>query len=532
MAIDLIGVAKVLITETISQAGIDQLAAAGHTVEVQLELSEAELLAAVPGCEALIVRSQTQVTAEVLEAAADSLKIVARAGVGVDNVDMAAATQLGVVVANAPQSNSLSAAEHTMGLLLAQARNIPQAHGDLTAGNWNRSEFQGVELSGKTLGIVGFGRIGQLVAERAAGFHMNIVIYDPYIPEDLCKRLHVEPVSLEQLFAQADFVTLHVAKTAETANLVNAELLAKAKPQLRLVNVSRGGVVNEADLAAAIQAGQVAGAALDVFETEPPPADSPLFGLPQVVVTPHLGANTAEAQDKAGQSVASQVAQMLDGQLPRYAVNIRAGQTSSELLAFLPLCEQLGGVFTGLAQSLPATIEIEFSGQIAATETNMGTMAVLVGLLRQVSEQPISYVNAEEVARSRGVTVRAVNTTTPKDYVSEVTVSGGGHEVGGALFGVRSEPHLIRLEGHTVDLPPAEHMVAIRNHDRPGTIGEVGQILGQAGINIRNMDVGVAPSQAGEALIMLSTDTEVGDETAAQLRSLDAVIDVRVINLT
>ena len=521
--------AKVLITETISAAGIDQLAAAGHTVEVQLELSPAELTAAVSDCEALIVRSQTQVTAEVLDAASE-LKIVARAGVGVDNVDMEAATRLGVVVANAPQSNSLSAAEHTMGLLLAQARNIPQAHGDLTAGNWNRGQFQGVELSGKTLGIVGFGRIGQLVAERAASFHMNIVTYDPYIPEDLCKRLRVEQVSLEQLFSQADFVTLHVAKTAETANLVNAELLAQAKPQLRLINVSRGGVINEADLAAAIESGQIAGAALDVFETEPPAADSPLLALPQVVVTPHLGANTAEAQDKAGQSVASQVVQMLDGQLPRYAVNLSAGQTSSEMLAFLPLCEKLGGIFTGLVETLPATLEIELSGQIAAADTKMGITAVLAGLLRQVSEQPISYVNAEEVARSRGLTVRAINTTTPKDYVSEVTVKGGGHEVGGTLIGVRSEPRLIKMEGHNVDLPPAQHMVAIRNHDRPGTIGRVGQVLGEAGINISNMDVGVASEQPGEALIMLATDTEVGTATAEQLRQLDAVIDVRVIN--
>ncbi len=519
--------AKVLITEKIAQAGLEQLEGAGHTVRVRLGLQPAELLEAVADCDALIVRSQTQVTAQVLEAAAN-LKIVARAGVGVDNVDTEAATHRGVVVANAPLSNSLSAAEHTLGLLLAQARNIPQAHADLTDGSWNRSQFQGVELSDKTLGVVGFGRIGQLVAERAASFNMRVVAYDPYIPDELFKRLQVEELSLEQLFSEADFITLHVAKTAETTNLVNAQMLSKAKPSLRLINVSRGGVVNERDLAEAIKSGIIAGAALDVFEQEPT-TDSPLFELPQVVVTPHLGASTAEAQDKAGISVANQVAQMLAGRLPRFAVNIQAGQAPKELMPFLPLCEQLGEIFNGLARALPATIEIEFSGQIAEADTKMGVIAMLAGLLRPISVQPISYVNAEEVAASRGLEVRAVNTTTPKDYLSEVTLKGGRHEVGGTLLGVRSQPQIVWMEGHRVDLPPANHMVVIRNHDRPGVIGEVGRVLGEANINVSDMDVGVATSQ--EALIMLSTDSEVDDEAAKRLRAIEAVTEVRVINL-
>ena len=520
-------VAKVLIAEKIDQVGLTQLEEAGHTVEMKLELTPAELIDAVADCDALIVRSQTQVTAQVLEAA-PGLKIVARAGVGVDNVDVKAATRLGIVVVNAPRSNSMSAAEHTLGLLLAQARNIPQAHVDLIAGNWSRSQFQGVELSDKTLGIVGFGRIGQLVAERASGFHMRIVAYDPFIPDELFRRLRVESLSLEQLFSQSDFITLHVTKTPETTNLVNAELLAKAKPSLRLINVSRGGIINEDDLAAAIRAGTIAGAALDVFEQEPT-VTSPLFELPGVVVTPHLGASTAEAQKKAGISVAAQVIQMLEGNLPRFAVNIHAGRAPEELMAFLPLCEQLGGIFNGLLRSLPATIEIEFSGQIAEADTKMGVIAMLIGLLRPICENPISYVNAEEAAMSRGLEVRAINTTTPKDYVNEITLRGGGHEVGGALLGVRAQPHITWMEGHSVDLPPAEHMVVIRNYDRPGVIGEIGRVLGEADTNISDMDVGLATGE--EALIMLSTDSAVRDEVAKQLMGIDAVVEVRVINL-
>lgn len=311
--------AKVLVTEKIAPAGLAQLEAAGHTVDQQLGLDEAGLLDAIADCDALIVRSQTQVSARVL-AAAGQLRIVARAGVGVDNVDIEAATQQKVVVVNAPLANSVSAAEHSLGLLLALARNIPQAHGDLVGGSWSRAQFQGVELADKTLGIVGFGRIGQLVGQRAAGFDMRVVAFDPYLPDELFSELGVEQMSLERLFAESDFITLHVARTPETENMVDAELLSLAKPSLRLVNVSRGGIINEQDLAEAIRGGVIAGAALDVFATEPE-VDSPLFGLPSVVVTPHLGASTAEAQDKAGVSVAQQVVQMLSGQMPAHAVN-------------------------------------------------------------------------------------------------------------------------------------------------------------------------------------------------------------------
>ena len=520
--------AKVLVAEKIAEPGLEQLREAGHLVDVRLGLEPAELLEAVADCDALIVRSQTQVTEEVL-AAAEHLKIIARAGIGVDNVDTEAATARGVVVVNAPRANAISAAEHTLGLILSQARHIPQAHADLVGGGWNRSQFQGVELSEKTLGIVGFGQIGQLIAERAAAFHMRIVAYDPYISFDRFRQLGAEPKTLEEIFAEADFITLHVAKTPETTGMVNAELLAKAKPTLRIVNVSRGGIINEADLAEAIKAGVVAGAALDVFDEEPP-AGSPLLGLPGVVVTPHLGASTKEAQEKAGVSVATQVGNMLAGKLPRFAVNIHAAQTPEELLPYLPLCETLGGIFGSLVRNLPDTVEIEFSGLIGEVDTKMGMLAMLTGLLSPVCDDPVSYVNAEEIARSRGLEVRAINTSAPKDYVSEVTLRGGGHGVGGALLGVRAEPRIIWLEGHRVDQPPSDHMVVIRNDDKPGVIGAIGHVMGEMGINISDMDVG-AVAEDNEALILLATDKPADSETVEKLRNLAAVRQVRAINL-
>ncbi len=521
--------AKILITEKISESGIEQLHEAGHSVEVRLALEPAELLEAVTDCDALIVRSQTQVTEEVL-LAAKQMRIIARAGIGVDNVDTEAATRQGIVVVNAPRANALSAAEHTLGLILAQARHIPQAHADLIAGNWNRSRFQGVELAEKTLGIVGFGQIGQLIAERASSFGMYIIAHDPYIPQERFRQLGAEPRALEEIIAEADFVTLHVAKTPETTGLVNAKLLAHAKPTLRVVNVSRGGIIDENDLAEAIQSGQIAGAALDVFEEEPL-TDSPLFGLPGVVVTPHLGASTIEAQEKAGISVAKQVSNMLAGRLPRFAVNIHASQTPEELLPYLSLCEQLGGIFGSLVKSLPETVEIEFSGQIGEVDTKMGMLAMLTGLLSPVCDDPVSYVNAEEVARNRGIEVRVINTSAPKDYVSEVTLRGGGHGVGGALLGVRAEPRIIWMEGHRVDQPPSDHMVVIRNNDKPGVIGAIGQVMGEMGVNISDMDVG-AGVEANEALILLATDKAADDETVERLRALDAVRSVRAINLS
>ncbi|MDQ3293439.1 MAG: phosphoglycerate dehydrogenase, partial [Actinomycetota bacterium] len=346
--------ARVLVSEEIAEGGLDRLRAAGHDVDVQLGLSAEQLLGAVADANALIIRSATKVTAEVL-AAAPAMVVVGRAGIGLDNVDVDVATERGVMVVNAPQSNILSAAEHTMALLLAQARNVPQAHAALKAGRWERSRWEGVELADKVLGIVGLGRIGKLVAQRAHSFGMRLVAHDPFVSADRARALGIELLDLEELMKRADFVTLHLAKTKETVGLIGADLLAKAKPGIRIVNVARGGIVDEAALAAAIRNGAVGGAALDVFAEEPTTA-SPLFELDEVVVTPHLGASTREAQDKAGDTIADMVQLALAGDFVPFAVNVSAAEASETVRPFLPLAERLGRLWSSLTDGIPAVL--------------------------------------------------------------------------------------------------------------------------------------------------------------------------------
>lgn len=338
---------RVLVSEQIADGGLQQLRDAGHDVEVRLDLTPETLLDAVVGAHALIIRSATRVTEEVLDAGTD-LIVVGRAGIGLDNVDLPAATERGVMVVNAPQSNTLSAAEHTMALLLAQARNVPQAHAALKAGRWERSKWEGVELSDKTLGIIGLGRIGKLVAQRAMAFGMKLIAYDPFVTADRARQINVELVDLDELVSRSDFITLHLAKTPETAGLIGAELLARAKPSLRVINVARGGIIDEEALASAIADGTIAGAALDVFSKEPM-TESPLFALDQVVVTPHLGASTAEAQDKAGDTIAEMVRLALAGDFVPFAVNVEAGEASESVRPYLSLAEHLGRIFGGLS---------------------------------------------------------------------------------------------------------------------------------------------------------------------------------------
>ena len=356
--------ARILVTEEIADGALEELRAAGHDVDVQLHLSPEGLLEAVPGADALVIRSATQVTAEVLEAA-DVLLVVGRAGIGLDNVDLEAATRRGVMVVNAPQSNIVSAAEHTMALVLAQARNVPQAHAALKEGRWERSQWEGVELDGKTLGIVGLGRIGKLVAQRAQAFGMRLIAFDPFVSADRARTMGVELLSLEQVVAEADFLTIHLPRTKETIGLVGKELLAQAKPTLRVINVARGGIVDEEALAWAVREGIVAGAALDVFATEPT-TESPLFGLERVVVTPHLGASTREAQDKAGETIAEMVQLALDGEFVPFAVNVNAAEASETVRPFLSLAERLGRLFTSLAEGVPSTVEVCYERRCVA----------------------------------------------------------------------------------------------------------------------------------------------------------------------
>lgn len=519
--------ARILVTEPIAEGGLDRLRRAGHDVVVHLEPSPAELVDLVADANALIIRSATTVSREVLEAGSE-LVVVGRAGIGLDNVDVAAATERGVMVVNAPQSNVLSAAEHTMALLLAQARNVPQAHAALVEGRWERSRWTGVELSDKTLGIIGLGRIGKLVAQRALAFGMRIVAYDPFVSPERARQMSVELVDLDQLVAVADFVTLHVAKTPETIGLIGTELLAKAKPGIRIVNVARGGIVDEAALAAAIESGHVGGAAIDVFSTEPC-TDSPLFGLPSVVVTPHLGASTEEAQDKAGLTIADQVGLALAGDFVPFAVNISAAEASETVRPFLPLAERLGQLFASLAGG-SGPLELEYQGQIAEYDTRILTLSLLKGFFSRVSDVPVSYVNAPTIAEEQGIEVRETSTTTAQDYVNLITVRGGGHSLAATLAGLKGEPRIVMVDDHTVDVPPSRHMVVIRNEDRPLVIAAAATVIGEAGINISDFHVGVSPS--GEsALMVLATSEPLSPAVQEQLRAAPGITSVHTADI-
>jgi D-3-phosphoglycerate dehydrogenase len=524
---------RVLVTEHLAPRGLDAMRAAGLEVDERLGLTPAELLESVGAAAALVIRSATRVTEEVLEAGTD-LVVVGRAGIGLDNVDVEAATRRGVMVVNAPQSNVLSAAEHTIALLLAQARNVTQADADLKAGEWNRARWEGVELHGKTLGVIGLGRVGVLVAQRLLAFGMQLLAYDPYVSEERARQLGVRLVpELEELVRQADFVTIHLPKTPETLGLVGADLLAHAKPTLRVVNTARGGIVDEAALADALREGRIAGAALDVFESEPTTA-SPLFALDNVVVTPHLGASTAEAQDKAGQTIAEQVVLALRGEFVPYAVNLAAKEANATVQPFLPLAERLGRLFVALADAAPETLEVSYEGEIADYDCRVLTLAILKGALASMVDEPVSFVNAPQIAEARGLAVRESTSSSAADFVNLVAVRGRVRDedidVAGTLLGKSGRPRIVRIHGHSVDVPPSSHMLVVRNSDTPGMIGRVGTLIGEAGINIADMDVGT--NDEGEAALMvLSTYAPVPAETVERLRAVDGILDAKAIEL-
>jgi D-3-phosphoglycerate dehydrogenase len=509
---------RVLIAEPLAAAGIELLRA-HFEVDAHDTLDRAELLARVADADALVVRSATQVDGEVL-AAGRNLKVVGRAGIGLDNVDVNAATRLGVMVVNAPQSNVISAAEHTVALILAQARNIPQADAALREGRWERSRFQGAELYGKTLGIVGLGRVGALVAQRLNAFGMRLIAYDPYVSRDRAAQMGVELASLVEVLTRADVVTVHLPKTPETTGLIGERELAAMRPGARLVNTARGGLVDETALAKAVESGHLGGAALDVFSEEPT-TQSPLFLLDRVVVTPHLGASTAEAQDKAGVAIAEQLILALTGQFVPNAVNVDAGPVPDALRPFVPLAEKLGRLYTALAGGGPSGranlvmgghLGVEYVGALAEHDTRVLTLAALKGMLAPVVHEPVTYVNAPLLAAERGLELVETKTRHSRDWVNLMSLSGDGSRgpvgVAGTTMGARDAERLVAVNGIEIDMSPSAHMAFLFYEDRPGVIGRVGTILGRAGINIASMQVG-RRKQGGEALMALTVDAGV-----------------------
>jgi D-3-phosphoglycerate dehydrogenase / 2-oxoglutarate reductase len=502
---------RVLVTEPLSEAGLDLLRR-DFQVDVRPELATGDLVGVIAPYDALVVRSQTKVTANVIEAG-ENLKVVARAGIGLDNVDVEAATRRGVMVVNAPQSNIVSAAEHALALMLAQARNIPQADAALKAGKWERSKWQGVELQGKTLGIVGIGRVGALVAGRASGFGMRIIAFDPYVPKDRAKEMGVELMpTLEALLVQADFVSIHLPRTPDTEGLIGERELALCKEGARLINTARGGIVDEEALAKALEDGRLGGAALDVFAEEPT-TESPLFGFESVVVSPHLGASTTEAQDKAGTSVAEMVRLALQGEFVPYAVNVSAGAEVSEVVRpFLPLAQKLGAIVTGLARGAVRAVECQYLGRIAEADTRVLTLGVVKGVLSGVVHEPVSFVNAPIIAGERGIAISEMRSSVSSDYVNLIAIraqtDNAEVSVGGTLHGKRNAERVMQVNDYDIEMAPAEYMLFFSYEDRPGVIGKVGTILGEDQINIATMDVG-RRSTHGTALMGLTLDSPV-----------------------
>ncbi|GAB2460121.1 phosphoglycerate dehydrogenase [Nocardioides hungaricus] len=522
----------VLIAEELSPATVEAL---GPEFEIRHcdGADRDELLRAIVDVDAVLVRSATRIDAEAL-AAATRLKVVARAGVGLDNVDVRAATQAGVMVVNAPTSNIVSAAELAVALMLAAARHVAPAHAALKSGEWKRSRYTGIELYEKTVGIVGLGRIGVLVAQRLSAFGMQVVAYDPYVQAGRAAQMGVRLVDLDTLLAEADFMSVHLPKTPETVGLIGVEQLARVKPSLVLVNAARGGIVDESALYAALKEGRVAAAGLDVFAQEPC-TDSPLFELENVVATPHLGASTDEAQEKAGLAVARSVRLALSGELVPDAVNVQGGVIAEDVRPGLPLTEKLGRVFTGLAGEVAQQVDVEVRGEITEYDVKVLELAALKGIFADVVEEQVSYVNAPLLAAERGCAVRLVTDPESPDHRNLITVrgtlaDGSQVSVSGTLIGIGQRERLVEVNGFDVDIEPAEHLAFFTYGDRPGMVGTVGGILGDAGINIAGMQVS-RQARGGLALVALAVDSAIPHDALADIQQAIDATSVRAVDL-
>jgi len=524
---------KVLVAEPLADEGIEILRVVAE-VDVRLDLDREALLAAIGDYDAVIVRSATKIDKEVIERGT-SLKVIGRAGIGVDNIDVDVATRQGVVVVNDPQSITLSTAEHTMALLLAMARHIPAADASTRSGKWERGKFTGVELHGKTLGILGLGHIGILVAQRASSFGMKIIARDPYVSNARASQLGIEPVgSVDDLCRRADFITIHVPGNAETKGMISGAQFALMKNGVRIINAARGGIVDEAALLKALSEGKVAAAAVDVFETEPP-GRHPFFEHPSIIVTPHLGGSTEEAQAKAGAAIAEQVLLALQGEFAPYAVNIEGGAQFVEMLRpFIPLAEKLGKILTGVADAPFSAIHFEFQGTVAEQDTRILTLAGLKGLFASVVQEPVTYVNASLVAAERGIEVKETKSAMSHDYVNLISIRGetdeGSITVAGSLVGKKESERIVGVYDYTIDMPPERLMCFLRYQDRPGVIGKVGSVLGEGGINIASMQVG-RENIGGEALMGLTVDDTIPPGVLEQIVEAIGARDAKFIDL-
>jgi D-3-phosphoglycerate dehydrogenase len=527
--------ARILVSDRIDQAGVDRLANAGHDVDLKTGLSPQELESIIGGYDALVVRSETKVTAAVLREGA-RLQVVGRAGVGVDNVDLEAATQQGIAVVNAPTGNTVAAAEHAVALMLALARNIPQADASMRAGEWRRSEFMGVEMRGKTVGIIGLGKVGSEVVRRVKAFQTEVLGYDPYVPQEFARSLGVELVDMDRLLAEADFITIHTPLTANTRQLLGAEQFAKLKPGVRIVNAARGGLVDEALLDAALTSGAVAGAAIDVFTSEPPEPGLALLSNPKAVLTPHLGASTREAQVEVAVEIADEVLAILSGGAARYTVNVPSVsvEVREALGPYVLVASVMGRIAIQLAEGQLESVALRVSGDIAALDTSILGAAALAGILGAASDERVNLVNAPHIARARGLEIEEIkDPEADPEYTNligvEVRSSGGTVYLAGTAFG--TAVHLLRLNDFYLDMQPQTPFMLFTSHtDQPGMIGKVGTLAGAHDLNIGFMEVGRSGPR-GSATMIVGFDDPVTDALAAEIAAIDGVDWVKIVRL-
>ena len=522
---------KILAADGISAQGIDLLKNE-FVVDVRDKISADELLEIIGEYDALMVRSASKVTAEVIERAIN-LKIIGRAGVGVDNIDIPAATARGIIVINSPGGNTIAATEHTFAMMMSVSRKIPIANETMQRGEWNRKEYVGVELKGKTLGVIGLGRIGMGVAKRALAFEMNVVGYDPYVNEERASELGIKVVELEDLIKNSDFITVHMPLTPDTKNMISMNEMKKMKSNVRLINCARGGIINEDDLAQAIKEGIVAGAAIDVFVEEPIKKDHPLIGLKNVVLTPHLGASTVEAQIGVSLDVSKGILAALKGEPVLNAVNLApvSQQVMQIISPYLNLAERLGCTICSLAEGPIKKIEVTYNGEITEVNTNLLTTAIVKGMLNPVLEKEVNYVNAPMFAKSRGIKITEVKEKEAENFHNLITVKAqaGGKtcSVKGTLFG--NEGRIVEINKFRIDVDPHSRILICPHINRPGVIGTVGTMMGKHGINISSMSVGTTVIK-GTSLMVLTIDNDISAEVLEEFKSLDVIFDAKLVN--
>ncbi|MFH1553027.1 MAG: phosphoglycerate dehydrogenase [Candidatus Omnitrophota bacterium] len=526
---------KVLVSDPLSKEGVDILKKAKFKVDEVSKLSETELVSKIKGYDALIIRSGTTVTRKIIEAS-DKLKVIGRAGVGLDNVDVAAASKKGIVVMNAPAGNTISTAEHAFSLMLSLSRNIPQANQSVKLGKWDRKKFMGVELYGKTLGIIGLGRIGAEFARRANSFGMKILAFDPFLSEERAKALNVDPVDLDALLRNSDFITVHTPLTDETRHIIDDRAFQKMKKGVRIINAARGGIIDEKALAKNIKSGKVAGAAFDVYETKAkPPLDSPIVDMDNVITTPHLGASTEEAQVNVAMDIARSVSDALLGKGFRNAANIPAMEEEAleVIQPYINLAERLGSIQTQLIDEPIKAITVKYIGEIADLDVAVITRALIKGILNPILEEEVNYVNALLIAKERGIKITEKKTSKITDFANLISVEFDTgrkkHFIMGTLF-ANKEPRIIKMDKYYVEAIPDGHMLVVDNKDVPGVVGKIGTLLGKHGINIAEMSFG-RDKKTGEAISLLNVDTEIPKEVLRKLKATENINDVKKVHV-